>query len=73
MSCDRKGAPVNTSLPTISGTPTVNSTLTAGNGIWSGYPAPGFTYQWERCNAAGANCSDLASQTTRRTWSWTPT
>lgn len=40
-------APVNTSLPVISGTAKVGETLTTTNGTWNGHPAPTYTYQWE--------------------------
>jgi len=42
------GAPVNTTLPSISGSPLVGSTLTTTNGTWIGFPSPTFTYQWLR-------------------------
>ena len=45
-------APFNTSLPTISGTPTVGQTLTASPGGWDGNPSPTFTYQWLRNGVA---------------------
>jgi hypothetical protein len=35
--------------PTIRGTATVNKTLTAAKGTWTGHPAPTFTYQWYAC------------------------
>ena len=46
----------NTSLPVISGTAQVGSQLTASTGSWSGSPTS-YSYQWHRCDTAGANCS----------------
>jgi hypothetical protein len=41
--------PVNTVAPVIAGTPQEGQTLTVtNNGTWTGFPAPGFTYQWNR-------------------------
>jgi len=53
-------APANTVPPSISGTFKEGSTLTAAPGTWSGSPAPTFTYQWQRCDATGGACVDLA-------------
>ena len=55
--------PANTGAPSISGTTTDRSVLTANPGTWTGAPAPTYTYQWRRCNAAGASCVDIASAT----------
>ena len=56
-------APANTSLPTISGTAKVGSTLTANDGTWTGDPTPTYTYQWERCenDATGTSTTPFAS------------
>jgi hypothetical protein len=55
-------APKNTSPPTISGTPKVGQTLTADPGSWSGNPTS-FAYQWQRCDADVAACSDVIGAT----------
>jgi hypothetical protein len=55
-------APRNTALPTVAGTPVEDATLTATAGAWDGYPAPGFTFQWQTCLAAGAGCTDIPSE-----------
>jgi hypothetical protein len=39
---------VNILRPVISGNAVVDSTLTTTNGIWNGFPALTFTYQWYR-------------------------
>jgi len=51
--------PANTSPPTITGTARVGETLTAQNGTWSNSPTA-FQYQWQRCNASGAGCANIA-------------
>lgn len=52
-------APSNTAPPTISGTAAQGHTLSASSGSWSGAPAPTFTYQWNRCDNAGASCATI--------------
>jgi uncharacterized repeat protein (TIGR01451 family) len=56
-------APVNTAVPAISGTTTVGQTLTATSGTWTGNPTPTYTYAWQRCDGAGANCSAIGGAT----------
>ena len=50
-------APANVTLPTISGTPQAGQTLTANTGTWAGTQPITYTYQWQRCDSAGATCA----------------
>jgi hypothetical protein len=64
-------APKPVSPPTIAGTPQQGQTLTASPGTWSADDAQ-FAYQWQHCDAAGANCADIAGATAQ-TYGVTPT
>ena len=55
-------APVNTSLPAITGTPQVGQPLTASDGTWSNSPTS-FAYVWLRCNGGGNACVSVANGT----------
>jgi len=55
--------PANVTVPTISGTPRDGQTLTSSNGTWTGTTPLTYTYQWTRCDSAGANCVDIAGAT----------
>jgi hypothetical protein len=52
-------APSNTTLPSVTGTAKVGSTLTVSNGTWSNSPTS-YTYQWQRCSSA-TSCTDIAN------------
>jgi hypothetical protein len=47
--------PVNSSPPTITGSPVLGQTLTDVNGVWSNHPNA-FTYRWEDCDLSGGAC-----------------
>jgi RHS repeat-associated protein len=53
----------NTTAPTVSGETTSGSALTTSNGKWSGGGTITYRYQWERCNASGAECVAIESAT----------
>ena len=57
-------APKNTAAPTITGTPKAGQVLTANPGSWSGNPTS-YTYQWQRCDADVASCSNVTGATSR--------
>jgi Concanavalin A-like lectin/glucanases superfamily len=55
-------APVIEQQPQIEGTALAGQTLTAGTGAWSGEGTISYTYQWDRCDSAGA-CSAIEGAT----------
>ena len=57
--------PQNTAPPTITGTPQVGQTLTAQEGRWTGTQPITFAYRWQRCDAQGANCVNIAGATAK--------
>ena len=54
------GGPKNTEPPAITGTPQSGQTLTSTTGTWTGSGLITYAVQWQRCDAAGANCVDLS-------------
>ena len=57
-------APANAVAPALTGTVQVGQALAAQTGTWLSSPVS-YTYQWERCDAAGANCAPIAGATTQ--------
>ena len=55
--------PTNSSPPTLSGTATEGEELRVIPGEWSGSIPIQRTYQWRRCDSAGANCTDITAAT----------
>jgi hypothetical protein len=53
--------PTAKALPTISGTPREGDTLTVAEGTWETNNPTTFAYQWQRCDAGGANCADITT------------
>jgi hypothetical protein len=58
----RPGAPINSSIPGVSGSARVGSVLSASPGTWRGASPMQFAYHWQACDAAAA-CVDLPGQT----------
>ncbi len=56
-------APQNTSAPDVTGIAQDGNTLNLSNGSWTGTPAPSFSYQWQRCDSGGLNCTNIAGAT----------
>jgi acid phosphatase type 7 len=57
-------APENRTAPTIAGTARFGQRLTTSNGTWTNEPTE-YAYQWQRCDANGANCSPISGETTQ--------
>lgn len=53
-------SPSVTSPPTITGTSQQGQTLTASTGSWNGTLPMTYSYQWQRCDSAGASCASVA-------------
>jgi hypothetical protein len=52
-------APVNTTAPQIVGTAKENFYVYTTSGTWSGSGPFTYTYQWQQCDAAGTNCTNI--------------
>jgi hypothetical protein len=51
--------PVNTTEPSITGSPVVGNRLQANRGQWVGEQPITYTFVWLRCNQQGGNCSEI--------------
>jgi hypothetical protein len=58
-----EGPPLNQAAPTVSGTARDAQALTADPGGWQGSAPITYAYQWRRCDAAGANCTNVEGAT----------
>ena len=54
--------PVDSKLPTITGTAQQGQTLTEHNGEWTNSPT-GYTYRWLRCSSSGTGCVAIGGAT----------
>jgi hypothetical protein len=52
-------APANTSVPTISGSPTQGQVLASSPGSWSGNSIS-YTYAWQDCDSVGGGCTVIS-------------
>ncbi len=59
------GAPENSAAPSIEGSTSSGSTLTAQPGLWFGEEPLSYSYQWEECNASGESCTSISGATSQ--------
>jgi large repetitive protein len=55
--------PAGTAAPTVTGTSAQGSQLTGSAGTWSGSGTLSYTYNWFRCDTAGAHCLSIHGAT----------
>jgi hypothetical protein len=55
--------PGNTEAPAVVGAAQDGQLVAAKDGEWSGTNPMTFTYQWQRCNSAGASCAGISGAT----------
>jgi GH25 family lysozyme M1 (1,4-beta-N-acetylmuramidase) len=60
------GAPSVSIAPGVVGVTQAGKTLAAVPGVWSGGKPVRFSYQWQRCDAAGANCAPVTGAIAER-------
>jgi hypothetical protein len=59
------GPPVNTALPSVSGSMVSGQVVTANPGSWSGAGSISFSYRWLRCNSQGGECVSIGGANNR--------
>ncbi|HET8566935.1 MAG TPA: hypothetical protein VFL77_10730 [Solirubrobacterales bacterium] len=60
--------PENTAVPLVLPTPPYQAVAaTTNNGTWTHKPTS-FTYQWQRCNGTGGECTAISGATSREYW-----
>jgi hypothetical protein len=52
--------PTNTVPPALAGGTVEGETLTTSTGTWTGVAPISYGYRWQRCNADGSACADIA-------------
>jgi GH25 family lysozyme M1 (1,4-beta-N-acetylmuramidase) len=60
------GVPLLSTPPTLVGQPESGQLLAALPGTWQGGKPVQFSYEWRRCDAAGANCSVITGVTAEK-------
>jgi hypothetical protein len=60
----RPAPPANTVAPAIAGAAVTGGAITASPGTWTGTPPLTYTFQWQRCDASGNACADIAGAAT---------
>jgi hypothetical protein len=55
--------PQNVGAPVLPTSPVEGTALLAPNGSWTSATPAQYTYQWQRCDATGASCTDIAGAT----------
>ncbi|HEY6584018.1 MAG TPA: PASTA domain-containing protein [Gaiellaceae bacterium] len=58
----RSRGPLLVSPPKVNGVARVGLLVDAASGAWSGVAPIEYAYQWQQCDAAGANCRDLPGE-----------
>jgi hypothetical protein len=57
--------PTAKALPSVTGNARQGDTLTAVEGTWEDGDGLTYSYQWQRCDAAGTGCADIATAATK--------